>query len=69
MNMNKEYRRELRQLNKVARKIGLDWRRFFATNQKAILKIQRDTARGRKATERELNRISRRQAILEGRLA
>lgn len=69
MNMNKEYLAELDQLQKAERKLVRDLRIARRLADQATKRLQRDVARAQKATDRDLEKINRRRAILEGRLS
>lgn len=68
MNMNKEYRAELKQLAKTEKKIKQDYKKLTRDTTRAMAELNRSTQRGRVATNRELARIEKRRAILQGRL-
>ena len=67
--MKAEYRRELRHLGKVRKKLVRDYNRFDKDFQRARAKLMKALERGHRARERELERVEQRMAILEGRLA
>ena len=67
--MSPEYRNELRQLQKVEKKIQRDLRNAKATANREIAKQNRAIARAEKNCSRELEKINRRKSILEGRLS
>ena len=69
MNMQKEYRAELRVMKKAEGKINRDVRTLERNTAKAIAVMNRTLERGRKAANKELGRIHQRRAILEGRLS
>lgn len=69
MNMKKEYRLELRQLARAERKLNRDCDVAVRTFNRQIKRLRLAIKRGYRATERELDSIARRRAILEGRLA
>jgi hypothetical protein len=68
MNMKKEYRREMRQLNKVVWKLNRNYRNFERLMQREIKDRERAIARAARNTTREGAKIALRLAILEGRL-
>jgi hypothetical protein len=69
MNMNKEYRAELKQLRKTEKKLNSDYKKLIRETTRQMAALNRSGQRGRMATHRELARIQKRRAILEGRLA
>jgi len=69
LNMNREYRDELRTLKKHRRKVGSDWMAFYRGNRRAVVKLERELKRGLRAFDKTMKAIDRRAAILEGRLS
>jgi hypothetical protein len=80
MNMNKEYRAELRGLKKAKAKIERDYRgclqaihredrRAFEECSRKRRALARDAGRAAKAMTRATARITNRIAVLEGRLS
>lgn len=69
MNMKKEYRRELKQIQKCELKLWLDLRRYEQGLDRQVGKIMAEKQRARKRTQREADRLEKRRKILEGRLS
>lgn len=68
MNMKKEYRRELRQMIKLQRKVTRDANAFFKQISRQIAALQKKRIVGMKATNREADKIQERINILQGRI-
>lgn len=68
MNMNKEYRAEIKILNGAERKIRRELSAHTKATVKQIRLLERNSVRAEKRCDRELQRINKRRAILEGRL-
>ena len=69
MNMNPEYRRELKQLDRAETKVRVDHLKFAALLDKGHLTLERKALASQKRVHAEIERIKRRRALLEGRLA
>lgn len=69
MNMKKEYRAELRGLNKTERITRRTFRAFVQGKRKTLRDLARVVARAERETKRDLALIARRRGILEGRLS
>lgn len=68
-NMSKEYRKELRGLDKSLRAIARQQRAIQATTDKSITRILRDSDRQIRGLDKAGVHIERRKAILMGRLS
>jgi hypothetical protein len=69
MNMTKAYRAELRDLKQAERKIQRDYKSVIAGLDKHRRALEISYNRAIHGRGRALNKIKRRQAILEGRLS
>ncbi|HMP82769.1 MAG TPA: hypothetical protein PKA41_08725 [Verrucomicrobiota bacterium] len=69
MNMNKEYRNELRDLKAQEREIARGLKHVTATAKKEITSITRNVEREARLAYKQLARIGKRRAILKGRLS
>lgn len=69
INMNKEYKQELKVLRKAKAKIAKDMAGATASAVKQVKAIYTSLGRGAKRCQKELARIEKREAILEGRLS
>jgi hypothetical protein len=69
LDMKKEYRAELKQLKAAERKVLRDSRAAVRGYHREQAKLERAHARAVRAVHKMLTRITRRKAILEGRLA
>ena len=69
MNMLPQYRQELRQLARARRNITRDYTAQKQSCERQLKHLRLSLQRGRRASTRELTRIDRRIAILEGRLS
>jgi hypothetical protein len=69
MNMNKQYRAEIRQLRRNSRKVQSDFKILTRDCEADLRSLVRFHMRTKKRVEREEARINRRIAILEGRLS
>lgn len=69
MNMNKEYRAELKVLRKAKKKIERDMSAATKTASKQVQAIYTALGRGAKRCQKEVARIERRESILQGRLS
>lgn len=69
MNMRKEYREELRLLNRSDRKLRSDLIKQLADLGRQTRQIMLAENKARRSTTKQLQRIDRRRAILLGRLA
>jgi hypothetical protein len=69
MNMNKEYRAELRTLKKAERKLWRDCKAAVRDFNREIAALEKRKDRAVRNTHTAVAKIDRRAAILEGRLA
>lgn len=69
LSMRSEYRTELKILARAQRKLHRDYERHERSVIKQMAVLQRSIQKGRRATDREIQRINKRRAILEGRLS
>ncbi len=69
MNMNKEYRAELRILKRSRKNVRKDWARCLKTNAAQMRKFEREAAAATKRANRATEHLDKRIAILEGRLS
>ena len=69
MNMNKEYRREIRQLNGQLKAINKEAKRAWEASRREMEKIVTQRERRDNAFLRQADKIGKRIAILEGRLS
>jgi hypothetical protein len=67
--MKRQYRLELRRLEKARRRVGCAGRLHLACVCRQIKKLRRELEWMARADKRAVGRIDRRVAILEGRLA
>lgn len=68
MNMKKEYRAELKALARAQKKLHRDYVLHERNTLKQIAALQRSIKKGEHATNKEIQRINKRRAILEGRI-
>jgi hypothetical protein len=69
MNMNPEYRAELRQLSKARKKVLSDYKQLYRDTDRQISALIKRRGKGLRTSTREVHRIDRRIAILEGRMS
>lgn len=69
MNMNKEYRRELAQLDRVETKILTDLRKVIFNCTRAEIKLETKKEQAEARYQKEIDKLDRRRAILNGRLS
>jgi len=69
MNMNKEYRREIRQLNGQLKAINKEAKRAWEASRREMEKIVTQRERRDNAFLRQADKIGKRIAILVGRLS
>ena len=68
MDMRKEYRRELKQLERAEKKLWRDLEKFAVVVMRQSAKLRRAVEGAEARTEKEVKRLERRRAILRGRL-
>lgn len=69
MNMNKEYRRELAQLDRVETKILTDLHKVIFNCKRAEIKLEKKREQAVARCQKEIDKLDRRRAILNGRLS
>jgi hypothetical protein len=69
MNMNKEYKAELRQIFKVKTKALKELAAHCRAIDSAIAKLGVERAKAKMRVDKEFQRWSKREAILQGRLS
>jgi len=68
MTMKREWRTELKRLGQSERKLHCDYGAHERNCRAQIRSLEKQIARGWRAVARELGRIEKRRAILQGRL-
>lgn len=68
-NMNKQWRAELRDLKRNKKKVLRDYDVVWREQNKICVAAERIMGRARKASNKAIDRMAKREAILRGRLS